>query len=56
MARAEGTDLIKTTIRINRDDYKRLKSSLVMRDRSFSEWVQIIMRDYLLKESEKNKK
>ena len=50
---------IPVTVHVNEKDHKKLRSALILKDKSFSEWVRIIVKDFLIKNemskmSEKN--
>lgn len=47
-------ETIPVTVHIGKEDYKRLRSSLILKNRSFSKWVRIIMKDFLDKQDKQN--
>lgn len=47
MANKLGEETIPVTVHVSKEDYKRLRSSLILKNRSFSKWVRIIMHDFL---------
>ena len=50
---------IPVTVHVNEEDHKKLRSALILKGKGFSEWVRIIVKDFLMKNemskmSEKN--
>lgn len=45
---------VPVTVYVGEEDYKRLRSSLILKDKSFSKWVRIIMKDFLDKQDKQN--
>ena len=40
---------IPVTAHVNEEDYKKLRSALILKNKSFSEWIRIIVKDFLIK-------
>lgn len=46
---------IPVTVHVEEESYRSLRSILIMKDKKFSTWVRIIMKDFLSKEEGKKK-
>ena len=46
---------MRVSLHVDEEDYKKLRSSLILKNKSFSAWVRIIVKDFLIKEEIKKK-
>lgn len=56
MARKRDENILPTTVWVEKEDYRQLRSILVLKDKSFSQWVRIIIKDFLNKEKQMKEK
>ena len=49
-----GKNIVQTTTYLEKEDYKALKTYLLQEDKTFTQWIRIIVKDYLNKKRQMN--